>query len=143
MKEELESFQDIFGQDILPGHIVALSCANRSIFQGLAVVLSFGYRYSDKAKFVKLIISHDHYFISHDHYSPPSMALSKRWMSVNYGFNNNVIVIEPDKVFLALNNRRIQSLIEAIDLAKDEGILPDDYILGKAFDNKQDLLEIT
>ena len=135
MEEELESFQDIFGQDILPGHIVAVSYINHSIFQELAVVLSFGYHYSDKAKFVKLI--------SYDHYSPVHEGVVVGWMPVNYGFNNNVIVIEPDKVFLALNNKRIQSLIKIIDIAKDEGILPDDYILGKAFDNKQDLLELT
>lgn len=132
MEKELESFQDIFGQDILPGHIVAISRANRSALQELAIVLSFGYRnsrYRGKAKIVNLIRL------------GWTSKLSKGWLSVNHGFNNDVIVIEPGKAFLALNNKRIQSLIKAIDIAKDEGILPSNYTLGKPFSDKQEFVE--
>ena len=134
MIEEEDSIQDIFGQDILPGSIVAISRSNRNALQELSIVTSFGYR--GRGRVINLIrIGWS--------WNTRSASITIGWLnSPCQGFNNDVIVIEPTKAFLALNNKRVQSLIEAVDIAKDKKLLPSDYKLGKPFSDEQIFPEI-
>lgn len=132
MDEDNKSVQDIFGQDILPGSIIAISRGNRQSLQELSIVTSFGYR--GRGKVIKLVR------LGWSWGGKTNITVG--WLSnPKYGFNNDVIVIDPGKAFLALNNKRIQGLLQAIDIAKDDGHLPDDYKLGKPFSDKQDFGE--
>jgi hypothetical protein len=133
MNNEKESIQDIFGRDILPGSIIAISRGNRESEQELSVVTGFAYRgrhWQGRGKIVNLIRLGWSWGGR-----PPT--ITKGWLHVGAGFNDDVIVVEPSQAFLALNNKRIQGLIQAVDIAKDEGLLPSDYKLGTPFSDEQ------
>ena len=122
------SIQDIFGQEIFPGHLVSISRKADNRGHELAVIIGFGHRkqYNIKNKIMR-VIKVDFF----------GKTLSKGSIDIDYGYNNRIIILEASNIFLALYNHKIKSLLQIIDDAKDKGILPKDYKLGKPFLEEQ------
>lgn len=132
MSEEVENIQDVFGQDILPGSLLAIRRADRGHSLELSIVVGFGYRRrnwstNSKQEVVRVVRLG----------WGKADKVTKGWIEIVRGYNDNIIVVEPGQAFLALNNDKIKKVLRAVDLAKDEGLLPDDYKLGKPFATEQ------
>lgn len=133
MNNEKESIQDIFGQDILPGSLLAIRRKDRGSSLELSIVVGFDYRGKNwrtggKPQEIAKVIRLGWW---------KSNSITKGWITLQRGYNDNIIVVEPSQAFLALNNDKIKRVLRAVDIAKDEGLLPDDYKLAKPFSDEQ------
>lgn len=129
------AFQDIFGQDILPGHILAVRRRSKGSSLDLYIATSLGpasksqqrYGFSGKVRVLRLAQYSD--------------TLSGSYINLKTGFNNDVVIIEPSNVFLSLQNKKVARLFSIVDAGKSSGKLPEDYKLGKPWTEEQVLID--
>jgi hypothetical protein len=129
----MDSIQDIFAQDIFAGNLIAISRGNSSEIQ-LAVVLGFRksknpYNFNPKINPLLKIVTFQHYW--------GNGKGKKSFVEVQPGVNANLIIVDASNLLFAINNKRIQEVLQSVDHAKHRKLLPQEYKLGQPIAEEQ------
>lgn len=141
MEDKKVEILDISGNILLPGHMFVYNRANRYTHGlGIGIMLDNLESYESQNYYTKI---KETYYTAN--YIPIRTDLKCVIQQLACGLQGEYIEtlskVDTNFVLYGVNNDRIAGILTTVDKAKMKNLLPDDYVIGKAFKDEYTIVK--